>query len=188
MGNKGKKNNILIIIFFGTVFIAGLLLAGFAYLYYKDSKLFKKLWALLKKIGEKKEDLERIEPEIENLIEESIEKIGRTKKTAQDAVKEVEPVLETLKSRNIFGLKNTKVSTPKKQVINLPRSSGLNERQKVILKIAKKQKEISFKDVKGKVRNVTTRTIRRDFSKLESEGILRQIGKTKDSRYVLVSY
>lgn len=62
-------------------------------------------------------------------------------------------------------------------------SFDLNERQEAIYQIVKKEAQASMNTFAGKVAGVTTRTLRRDLTKLEKLGLIEQVGKTKDSFY-----
>lgn len=59
----------------------------------------------------------------------------------------------------------------------------LSERQEEIVDFINRVDEMSVSDIVEKFKEVTPRTLRRDLEKLENLGFVRQIGKTKDSRY-----
>ncbi len=62
---------------------------------------------------------------------------------------------------------------------------GLNDRQKKILNLFGKDKQLMNSDIEKEIKGVTRRTIRRDLSELEELGLIKQHGKTKGSYYVL---
>lgn len=61
----------------------------------------------------------------------------------------------------------------------------LNERQRRVLSLFNRKKEIIMTDVAVSVRGVTKRTLRRDLTKLVDMGLIRQKGLTKDAKYTL---
>ncbi len=65
-------------------------------------------------------------------------------------------------------------------------NNKLNLRQKKILNLLLEVKKIEMSNLKSEFINVTERTLRRDLSKLESEGLIKKSGKTKGSSYQLV--
>lgn len=61
----------------------------------------------------------------------------------------------------------------------------LNERQENILKLFKKRDTLLPTDIYSIAPNLSTRTLRRDMTKLVELGLVLQEGNTKDSRYIL---
>lgn len=59
----------------------------------------------------------------------------------------------------------------------------LSERQEQIMDFIDKVDEMAVSDIVQKFKEVTPRTLRRDLEKLENLGFVKQIGKTKDSKY-----
>jgi predicted HTH transcriptional regulator len=80
-----------------------------------------------------------------------------------------------------------KVQPPKVSVAKLAANSAfdLNERQEKIYQLVKKQGQAQMQQLADTVEGVTTRTLRRDLTKLEKLGLIEQVGKTKDSFYRL---
>lgn len=62
---------------------------------------------------------------------------------------------------------------------------GLNSRQESIYKIVKNSQKATMQEFADKIGAVTTRTLRRDLTKLQKLGLIEQIGKTKDSYYLI---
>jgi predicted GTPase len=62
---------------------------------------------------------------------------------------------------------------------------NLNDRQREIYDLIKKEVELNMSAILGKVKNVTDRTLRRDMTKLERLGLINHSGKTRDSVYRL---
>lgn len=61
----------------------------------------------------------------------------------------------------------------------------LNQRQEDILKLFRKRDTLLPTDVYSIAPNLSTRTLRRDMTKLVELGFVVQEGNTKDSRYIL---
>lgn len=82
---------------------------------------------------------------------------------------------------------SSKVEKPSPPKVDQPltekKYSNLNERQQKILKEVKNQKKVKSSEIRNQFKNINERTLRRDFDKLEKLGIVRQLGKTKDSFY-----
>lgn len=62
---------------------------------------------------------------------------------------------------------------------------GLNDRQKKILNMFEKDKQLMNSDIEKVITGVTRRTLRRDLTEMETLGIIKQHGKTKGSYYSL---
>lgn len=63
---------------------------------------------------------------------------------------------------------------------------GLNERQEVIVEYLVGKGEITPKELKKIIPDVSTRTIRRDMDKLVEKGVVRQEGSTKSTFYTYI--
>lgn len=61
----------------------------------------------------------------------------------------------------------------------------LNDRQREILKLFKRRSVLIPTDIYSVAPNVSTRTLRRDMTKLVDMGLVIQDGSTKDTRYIL---
>ena len=61
----------------------------------------------------------------------------------------------------------------------------LNERQENILNLFQKRDTLLPADIYAVAPNLSTRTLRRDMTKLVELGLVLQEGNTKDSRYIL---
>lgn len=78
-----------------------------------------------------------------------------------------------------------KVKELKKQIKELDADSPfkLNERQEAIYNVIKSAGEATMSDIGDVIAGVTSRTLRRDTTKLEKLGLIEQVGKTKSSLY-----
>jgi predicted HTH transcriptional regulator len=80
------------------------------------------------------------------------------------------------------------ITRPAKQIQNLlsPAPIEPEERLSVILNYLKTKKQAGMHDLERLFPKISRRTIRRDMDKLEESGKVRQVGLTKDSKYILV--
>ena len=62
---------------------------------------------------------------------------------------------------------------------------GLSDRQESIYQLVRREGEIDMKSVLSKVDGVSDRTLRRDMTKMEKLGLIKQVGKTRNSVYKL---
>jgi predicted HTH transcriptional regulator len=105
------------------------------------------------------------------------------------------------KFTNVSSLKNkeakTAVMTNSKKLVVRPsnitkrnvigKESLFNERQESLINLFKERKSMTMSEVEPLFKGITNRTLRRDLSKLEEKGIVKQEGKTKNSVYVYIS-
>lgn len=80
-----------------------------------------------------------------------------------------------------------KIDKLEKQAKKVAKNAGLelNDRQKEIYELIRKEVELNMARLVEKIPNVTDRTLRRDMTKLERLGLVTQAGKTRDSVYKL---
>jgi hypothetical protein len=62
---------------------------------------------------------------------------------------------------------------------------SLTDRQENIYQLIRKEGEIDMKSVADKISGVSDRTLRRDMTKMEKLGLIKQVGKTRNSVYKL---
>jgi predicted HTH transcriptional regulator len=94
-------------------------------------------------------------------------------------------------------VKATTKASVKKKIIVIPsnvarrnaieKDSLFNERQESLIRLFKEKGSMTMSEVEPLFKGITNRTLRRDLSKLEEKGILRQEGKTKNSVYIYLS-
>lgn len=94
---------------------------------------------------------------------------------------------ETEKKTKVVGPKQNKSNS--KPVTNPSRAKSpsfeLSARQEEIYQLIRSDKRVTISDVEDVVPNVSNRTLRRDLNKLEKLGLIKQMGKTRDSYYTL---
>jgi DNA-binding transcriptional ArsR family regulator len=88
-------------------------------------------------------------------------------------------------TKEAIKVKKSIVKSVEKDVENLLKSD-LSKRQIEVLNFIKLHSDSKMSTISKVFNNVTPRTLRRDLSKLEQMGIVRQEGKTKDAVYKLV--
>lgn len=155
------KNYLKIIIFLILCF-TGLIFIVIAIYFFSLNKA-KRLNILLQFLNINK----RSNSKIENKIIEKVE-VAKEDKIEKNLEAKVGPKPKTIKSK----VNNTK---------NIEKK--LSERQKDVLKIFSNKSEITLSDIVNKFQNVSSRTLRRDLSKLEELSYIKQFGKTKNSIY-----
>ncbi len=74
-----------------------------------------------------------------------------------------------------------KAQPNKKKVVDFE----LSDRQESIYQLIRKEGELDMKSVQDKVAGVSDRTLRRDMTKMEKLGLIKQVGKTRNSVYKL---
>jgi len=72
-----------------------------------------------------------------------------------------------------------------KENLNKDQSSKLNERQAKILEILKEKEKVQVREIKEIFPQVSKRTLRRDFEKLVSQGLVERIGEKINTFYQL---
>lgn len=82
--------------------------------------------------------------------------------------------------------KSQNTNKKKKVQINSKRYEDLLARQQEVYNLIKKLGEATLTDVAARVTNVSKRTLRRDMDSLEEQGLVKQVGKTRDSHYQAV--
>ncbi len=90
---------------------------------------------------------------------------------------------------SVFSLESglKKEGKEKKVVRNVrkEKNENLNDRQKKILDVLKKDKEVTVDLLLKKISGVSERTFRRDMNKFESLGYIKKTGSTKSAKYIL---
>lgn len=171
---KGILNRIIIILGFLTFF----------YVAYNKNEKFKKF------VKDTKKTVENIEVDV---VEEKVKRFvaKEVKKRVPETLEKVVGVVADLASsmdedsaspRSKSSSRPSATSSKSNKKHN---ASGLNDRQSFILSKLEKRGELSMSDIAWDFPNVSQRTLRRDFDKLEGLGLTEQIGKTKDSKYIL---
>lgn len=96
-------------------------------------------------------------------------------------------ILETLKELiSETKEKGTSTSATKDTApVSKTPSFSLSGRQEEIYQSIKENGQLGMSDIAKRINGVSTRTLRRDMIKLENLGLVRHIGKTKDSIYKL---
>lgn len=114
-------------------------------------------------------------------------------KTFQSKIKSAKKVITNIKegaakaankveqSSTAKARKDTAGSKKESEDINF----GLNSRQEEIYTLIKSSAKATMQEFADKIAGVTTRTLRRDLTKLQKLGLVEQIGKTKDSYYLI---
>ncbi len=95
-----------------------------------------------------------------------------------------EPVKDKVSVEKSLVIK--KSNSNKKPIKSKTLTSQFNDRQSELLNYLKRNKHANMIEVQDLFENVTQRTLRRDFEKLEKEGVIKQIGTTRNSTYILV--
>ena len=92
-------------------------------------------------------------------------------------------VANTSKGKDIE--KKEKAPQKRKKIDNqsIKKDGNLNERQKNLLEKLKSKDVSTVSEINDSFPEVSTRTLRRDLSKLEKLGFIKQLGKTKNTRY-----
>lgn len=67
-------------------------------------------------------------------------------------------------------------------------SLSLNSRQSVLLKEITKKRKLNMGEVSRLLPEVSERTLRRDMDRLETIGLIKQVGKTRDSYYEIKKF
>jgi predicted HTH transcriptional regulator len=93
--------------------------------------------------------------------------------------------------KSLFGRSLSKRTVITKKVagkgkVKRTKNSVLNERQEKLLKMIKSEGHVSLSEIESSFRDVSNRTLRRDFDKLELLGYVEQLGRTKNSIYKLL--
>jgi uncharacterized membrane protein YgaE (UPF0421/DUF939 family) len=111
----------------------------------------------------------------EEVVDDLKDYLSKVEKPMKSIVKEVKqnPIVKNLKPV-------LKTAALKSNV------SGLNERQDSIVSMIEDKRKLNMAEISTKFPGITSRTLRRDMEKLEKLKITKQIGKTRDSYYVLV--
>ena len=144
-------------------------------------------WKALKsaKLDEWQEDLEDWVEDMSNRVEQKVAKVSE--QVNSQIGKKVAEV-----QKNITGniSKNTKENSQQNAgstAVKIDKDSEfeLNSRQESIYQVIKRMQQAAMPDFVTKVAGVTTRTLRRDLTKLQKLGLIEQVGKTKDSFYRL---
>jgi predicted HTH transcriptional regulator len=65
------------------------------------------------------------------------------------------------------------------------RNGSLSARQSQIFESIRASEKSSMKQLASLFQNISDRTLRRDLSKIEALGLIEQVGKTKNSYYIL---
>ncbi len=145
-----------------------------AYLYLKNNKNVSKD---LKNLGNKANSLyskfsDTLEKGKEEILEEvrEFEKEIKKDKNFQKAQSAVKEIVKKVKPAN-------KKTTPL--------STGVNRIDK-IQKLLSDKSEIAIPDIRKHFAGVSERTLRRDMDKLEKMGVVKQVGKTKNSYYEIL--
>jgi len=113
----------------------------------------------------------------------------------RSVVEEAQPVIDSVQnwakedtlSNKMEVVKSVSALT-RKPATSKPRNAifDLNDRQKEIYDIVKREVEVGMHNLLAKLGGgVTDRTLRRDMTKLERLGLIKQVGKTKGSFYKL---
>ena len=149
-----------------------------AYLYLKNNKNINK-------------DLQNISKKANSLYSKVSRTLEQNRDGLMDEVKEFEQ--EILKDKNFQKAKETvreivkkvapKTPAPTKITSNL--STGVNRIDKIQRLISDKT-EIAIPEIRKHFAGVSERTLRRDMDKLEKLGVVKQVGKTKNSYYELL--
>jgi predicted HTH transcriptional regulator len=141
-------------IFFLFLVSTGLIFVALAYYLFKLGKFDKVKDKLKDGVGDLQKKVEESE------IFEAIQK-------------DVVPFIES------YTNKEEKVTSPEKE----KSSSSAQIRQDAILKFLQSNIEATISEITDEFNDVSPRTLRRDMDKLEKSGLVKQFGKTKDSRY-----
>lgn len=95
-------------------------------------------------------------------------------------IRDVEETLDPI----VKEVKKTKKKAQKKVAKEVKMlQKKISKRQGEILDYLEENNDIAISDIMKNFSSVSSRTLRRDLSKLEELGHVRQVGKTKDSRY-----
>lgn len=84
--------------------------------------------------------------------------------------------------------KSVEVKRKKRKSVSMPTGNSrvkLNQRQKDIMKLFNRRSILLPSDIYAIEPNISTRTFRRDMTKLVQSGLVVQEGSTKDTRYIL---
>lgn len=86
--------------------------------------------------------------------------------------------------------KNLKKQEPKlkSQVTHKFNQRQLNSRQFALLEEITKKRKLNMREVSKLLPEVSERTLRRDMDRLENIGLIRQVGKTRDSYYEIIKF
>lgn len=90
------------------------------------------------------------------------------------------PVVSEVATPRATAVKKVKHGVTKKSG-----SFSLSDRQEDIYQMIKREVELDMKSVIDKVPGVSDRTLRRDMTKLEKLGLIKQVGRTRNSVYKL---
>lgn len=174
-----KKSGILVTI---------LLVVSGAAVFYFIFKFFKKTKNLDKYLA--KVNLER--EDISNAIENATENI---RDAVEERVPELSVPLRKVEKKIRANVKKKVASVEKKiekKIAKIEKSAqkiaGANDRQNNILSIIKDKRKLNMTELAQNFKEVTQRTLRRDMEKLESLGIVKQVGRTRDSHYEIVKF
>ncbi|MCS7318065.1 MAG: DeoR family transcriptional regulator [Candidatus Dojkabacteria bacterium] len=128
------------------------------------------------------DQLNNLYKKLQNSIFEIVKRNLQVEETIENNKLEQKSSTNNSIDHNLFQSVNLK---PSSDQVNYGKQQKLNVRQKKILNIIKTLDYISVSDLSKKIRNVSTRTLRRDMDRLEKLGILKQNGKTKDTIYII---
>ncbi|MEP7103823.1 MAG: DeoR family transcriptional regulator [Candidatus Dojkabacteria bacterium] len=120
----------------------------------------------------------------ENKKEQTKEVESITKDLQTYLSKVEEPVKEV--ARKIEKSSIVKKLSPVNKTVALKSSLAFNDRQDRIISMIKDKRKLNMGEIASKFPDITSRTLRRDMEKLEKLKVTKQIGKTRDSYYVLV--
>lgn len=121
-------------------------------------------------VNEKLQDLDTdaIKGEVEKHVKELVS--VAVKKTAS----QIEPMVEEMKQQAEIKKQTSKPTNAAFQ---------LSDRQEQIYQFIKQGGEANMPAISSLISGVTDRTLRRDMTKLEKLGLVRQVGKTRNSVY-----
>lgn len=155
---------------FISVLKAILLLGSLGYIIYK---YHKQIYATVADIKTKLEEVYKstgLEQKISSNHKQQAAKKNKT--TSSKANKKKTQAQQTQKSQEV------KVSSN--------RYKKLLARQQEVYSLIKELGEATLTDIASRIQQVSKRTLRRDMDSLEEQGLVKQVGKTRDSHYQAV--
>lgn len=152
-------NNFFKILFFLFLVSTGLIFVAIAYYFYR-----------LGKFDDVKDKLKEEVEDLQKKVEES--------EIYETFQREILPLIDTEPIKK----KLVKKETKKKEVS----TNSAQLRQDAILNFLKSNNEATISEITEEFNDVSSRTLRRDMDKLEKLGLVKQFGKTKDSRYKFI--
>lgn len=127
------------------------------------------------KFDQWQEDLEDWAGDISEKVQKNVSKVSK------QIGRQIQGKVAEVKNQSVKATKNSNLTKNSDRDTNFE----LNSRQESMYQVVKKLSQATMPDFVNKVAGVTTRTLRRDLTKLQKLGLIEQVGKTKDSFYKL---